>query len=71
MGTLHPQIIKDVEGKDSMVILPIKEYQMLIEELEDMEDVRLYDEAKKNDDGVRISLSEVFRRIEEKRTLHS
>jgi hypothetical protein len=36
----------------------------LIEELEDLEDVRLYDEAKKNDTGVRIPMDEAFKLIE-------
>jgi len=38
--------------------LPIKKYNKLIEKLEDLEDVKLYDEAKKNDDGYRISLDD-------------
>jgi len=41
-----------------MVILSAKEFDAMIEELEDMEDVRLYDEAMKNDTGERISLSD-------------
>jgi hypothetical protein len=47
-------------------LLPIKKYNKLIEKLEDLEDVRLYDEAKE-DDGCRISIDEAFRIIEEKR----
>ena len=38
-----------------------------MEELEDLEDVRLYDEAKKDDTGERISMEEAFRMIEAKR----
>jgi hypothetical protein len=48
-------------------LLPIKKYNKLIEKLEDLEDVRLYDEAKREDDGCRISIDEAFRIIEEKR----
>ncbi len=33
-----------------------------IEELEDLEDVRLYDEAKKEDDGERILLSDYLKK---------
>ena len=43
-----------------MVILPASEFERIMEELEDMEDVRLYDEAKKNDTGERIPAAEVF-----------
>jgi hypothetical protein len=32
-----------------------------------MEDVRLYDEALKNDTGERISMEDAFRMLEEKR----
>jgi len=50
-----------------MVILPANEFDAIMEELEDMEDVRLYDEAKKGDTGERISMEEVFSMIETKR----
>lgn len=35
-----------------------------MEELNDIEDVRLYDEAKKEDTGERIPMDEAFKRIE-------
>ena len=38
-----------------------------MEELEELEDIRLYEEAKKNDTGERIPMNEAFRMIEEKR----
>ncbi len=62
--TLHPQYITDNNGKAVSVILPMKEFKNILEELED---VKLYDKAKKNDDGVRISMDEAFRKIEAKR----
>ncbi|MBD1392412.1 hypothetical protein [Mucilaginibacter glaciei] len=58
MLTLHPQFIKDDEGNNSLVVLPISEFESIMEELDDLEDVRLYDEAKKEDDGERISMEE-------------
>ncbi|MBK7340353.1 MAG: hypothetical protein IPJ64_10170 [Saprospiraceae bacterium] len=67
MLTLHPQYIKDANGNKSMVILLAKEFDTLMEELEELEDIRLYDEAKKNDTGERIPMNEAFRMIEEKR----
>lgn len=67
MLTLHPQYIKDTNGNKSMVILPAQEFDNLIEELEELEDIRLYDEAKKNDTGERIPMSEAFRIVEENR----
>lgn len=67
MITIHPQYIKDLNGNKSMVILPAKEFDTLIEELEGLEDIRLYDDAKKSDTGERIPMAEAFRLIEEKR----
>jgi hypothetical protein len=64
MIEIHPQFIKDTDGNKSLVILPVTEFDAIMEELEDAEDVRLYDEAKKNDTGERIPLEEAFRRIE-------
>ncbi len=61
MLSLHPQFIKDAKGKKSMVVLSAKEYESIMEELDMIEDVRLYDEAKKNDDGERISLSDYIK----------
>jgi PHD/YefM family antitoxin component YafN of YafNO toxin-antitoxin module len=54
MLTLHPQYIKDAEGNNSLVVLTAEEFDRLMEELEDAEDVKLFDEAKKEDDGERI-----------------
>ena len=67
MVAIHPQYIKDSNGNKSMGILPAKEFDILMEELEELEDIRLYDEAKKNDNGERIPMDEAFRIIEEKR----
>jgi len=65
--TLHPKFVTDEKGNKSAVLLPIKEYDKLLEELEDAADIRAYDEAKKNDDGYRIDMDEAFKKIEAKR----
>jgi PHD/YefM family antitoxin component YafN of YafNO toxin-antitoxin module len=67
MIAVHPQYIKDANGKKSLVVLSAEEFDAIMEELEDMEDVRLYDEAIKNDTGERISMEDAFRMLEEKR----
>lgn len=61
-----PQFITDTAGQ-KMVIIPFTEFNTLMEELEEMEDVRLYDEAKKNDSGERITMDEAFSIIEARR----
>ncbi|MFZ1676087.1 MAG: hypothetical protein WAT91_02375 [Saprospiraceae bacterium] len=66
MITVHPQYITDAEGNKISVILPVKEFEALLEELDEMEDIRLYDEAMKEDDGERILLSDYIREREKK-----
>ncbi len=43
---MEARYIVDENGKRTGVILPVEEYERLIEALEDLEDVRLYEEAK-------------------------
>ncbi len=66
MLTLHPQYITDTAGQ-SLVILPQNEFDTLMEELDELEDIRLYDEAKNNDAGDRIPMDEAFKMIEANR----
>ena len=66
---MDTQFLTDEKGNRTAVLLPIKKYNKLIEKLEDLEDMRLYDEAKREDDGYRISLEEAFKIIEEKRKI--
>ena len=61
MRKINPQYLKNANGKESFVVLSVKDFKAIIEELEDMEDVRLYDEAKKDDDGERILFSEYIK----------
>lgn len=58
MVDVHPQYINDTKGNKSMVVLPVHEFESLMEELEDIEDTRLYDEAQKEDTGERILFSD-------------
>lgn len=48
-----PQYITDVTGKKISVVLPLKDYNRILEELEELEDIRLYDEVKaKKEDSI-------------------
>jgi PHD/YefM family antitoxin component YafN of YafNO toxin-antitoxin module len=58
VNTIHPQYITDEHGKKVSVILPLSEYEQLLEELEELEDIRLYDESKKNDQEAPISFDD-------------
>ena len=60
MVDIHPHFITDSSGK-KLVILSQAEFDTILEELEDLEDVKLYDKAKKEDDGARISLDDYLK----------
>lgn len=66
MIKLNPQYIIDSSGKKISVILPINEFNAIIEELEELEDIKLYDEAlKSNEPSVPIDVA--FKSIKNKR----
>ena len=66
MIAVHPQYIRDANGQKSLVILPIKEFDTIIEELEEVEDNKLYDEAKKEDTGERMLFSDYLKNRKKK-----
>ncbi len=66
MGALKEQFVTDNNGHKLAVILPIKEYNKMLDDLEMLEDVRLFDKAKdENQEFVDAEL--VFKEIEDKR----
>lgn len=66
MLSIKPQYITDAKGNKLSVVLPIKDFNMLIEELEDLYDQRLYDEAKA-DNEPSIPLEEAFKMLDSQR----
>ncbi|MCG6168409.1 hypothetical protein LFX25_11280 [Leptospira sp. FAT2] len=42
----HPQYITDEKGKKLSVVLSMQEYKKILENLQELEDIRLYDEVK-------------------------
>ena len=66
MLSIKPQYITDAKGNKLSVVLPIKDFNMLIEELEDLYDQRLYDEAKA-DSEPSIPLEEAFKMLDYQR----
>ena len=65
---MEARYVVDENGKRVSVILPIEEYERLIEALEDLDDVRAYDEAKaaleRGEDEV-VPLEQAMREIRE------
>ena len=66
MVTLHPQYITDNSGKKTAAILSMKEFKTILEELEELEDIKLYDESK-NDNEPALTQKEAMAMIEMER----
>lgn len=66
MTAIHPQFITDNNGNKISAVIPINEFNTIMEELEDLEDIKLYDEAKKEDNGERILFSDYVKNRKEK-----
>jgi hypothetical protein len=45
---MRTQFITDTQGRKVSVVLPIKDYEKILCELEELEDIRAFDEAKIN-----------------------
>jgi len=43
---MKTQFVTDDHGNKLAVILPIKDYQKMLDDLEEVEDIKLYDEVK-------------------------
>ncbi len=63
---MKTQYITDDRGKKLAVVLPIKKYNKMVDELEELEDIKSYDAAKKGKQEY-IDAEEAFREIEKKR----
>lgn len=57
MSHIVPQFITDEKGKRVSVIIPIEFYKELVESMEELEDIRMYDEVKVRNEG-RIPLTD-------------
>lgn len=66
MVSIKPQYITDAKGNKLSVILTIEEFDAIMEQIAELEDIMLYEQAKKNDDAS-IPIEEAFQIIEAKR----
>lgn len=66
MLSVHPQYITDATGKKISVVLSMKDYLAIMEELDDLQDIKLYDDAKKSGEPS-IPIDEAFQMIEARR----
>ena len=66
METVYRQYITDEQGKKLAAVLPIQDYQRMLDALEELEAIHLYDEAKATQEPS-LPMEEAFRIIETKR----
>lgn len=59
--SIRPQYITDEHGKRVSVILSIQQWQKVLEDLEELDDIRLYDEVKSRKEPT-ISLTEYWQK---------
>jgi hypothetical protein len=66
MGALRQQFIEDIQGNRIAVLMPIDQYNKLLDQLEDVDDVRTYDAAKAEKDEI-IPFEQAVKEIGKKR----
>ena len=66
---IHPQFITDDSGNKISVVISVLEFRNIIEELEELEDIRLYDDAKKSNEPS-IPIDDAFKMIDAKRKVN-
>jgi hypothetical protein len=60
---MKTQFITNDKGKRVSVILPIRDYNKMLEALEELEDIKAYDEARKSGEDSVVA-EEAFKMIE-------
>jgi PHD/YefM family antitoxin component YafN of YafNO toxin-antitoxin module len=64
MVTIHPEYIVDKDKHPRAVLLPISEWEQVMEELEELDDIRAYDKTKESAEDS-IPLDQAVREIQE------
>jgi len=47
MIAVHPEFIIDAKDNKKSVVLPFREWEIILENMEELDDIKAYDEAKK------------------------
>lgn len=46
MLRIHEEYVVDVDGKKKAIVVPMSEWQKILEALEELDDIKAYDKAK-------------------------
>ena len=63
---MKTQFVTDDHGKTVAVIVPVKDYEKLMDELDELECIKAYDKAKARKQEF-VPAADVFKAIEQKR----
>jgi PHD/YefM family antitoxin component YafN of YafNO toxin-antitoxin module len=61
MVSVHPQYITDTSGS-KLVVLSSKEFDSMIDAIEELLDIQAYDEFRRTDDGKRVLFSDYLKK---------
>ena len=64
MVTVHPQYVVDENQQREAVLVPLAEWERIIDDLEELDDIRAYDEAKTGPQDT-VPFEQAVREIEE------
>lgn len=64
---MQTQFITDSSGKKISAVLPIKKYQMMLEQLDELACIKAYDKAKAKKKMSFVAMDEAFRQVEKNR----
>lgn len=63
---MKTQFVTDKKGKKVAVLIPLKEYEKMLDELDELECIKVYDKVKKESPEY-LPIDEAFKEIEKKR----
>lgn len=68
---MKKQFVTDADGKNVAVLLPLKDYNKLLDDQDELNCIRAFDRAKAKRNKKFIPAQEMFHNIEKKRKLAS
>ena len=65
MINIHPEYIVDENLNRKSVVLPYSEWENIVEEMEELDDIRAYDQAKNETEDEVIPFEQAVKEIED------
>ncbi|MFL0684705.1 MAG: hypothetical protein ACJLTB_16045 [Algoriphagus aquaeductus] len=63
MLIINPKYITDHAGNKISVVISLKEFEAMVEKIEELEDIKLYDQVKNSDESS-LPIDEAYEMIE-------